>query len=112
MRAAAEDMVRVLIDLRDNLNREGQIFDDSYETIPFGQNNPSGYVYDLRLQARQALQYARANLLLQAGQVKKIVDAVFKATEGYEGADASSDELFQRLSGQLDEIQQGSVRQI
>jgi len=107
MRGAAEDMVNVLITLRDSLNREGGIFDQTHEDVPFGERNPSGYVYDLRLQAQEALRRAKANLMVEAGVVRKLVDAIFKATAAYEGTDASADEMFKRLDAQLHEIQTG-----
>jgi hypothetical protein len=108
MRAAAEQMVRVLIALRDNLNRDDGIYAEAHERIPFGERNPSGYVYDLRVQAQDALLRARKNLVVQAGMMKKLIDAIFQAVGEYEGIDASTDEQLKRLSGQLAEIQAGT----
>lgn len=105
MRAAAEQMVRILVDLRDNLNRPDGIYSETNTSIPFGENNPSGQVYDLRLQALQALEGAQHNLAVQAGQVKRIIDSIFAAIGEYEGIDIAADEQLQRLTGQLAEIQ-------
>jgi hypothetical protein len=105
MRASAEQMVRILIDLRDFLNRPDGIYNDMLSRIPFGENNPSGNVYDLRVQAQDALQRAQRNLVVQAGQVKKIIDAIFVAIGEYEGIDIANDEQMKRLTGQLAEIQ-------
>jgi hypothetical protein len=106
MRAAAERMVGILVTLRDNLNREDGIYADSHGRIPFGENNPSGQVYDLRVQAQKALQLAQTNLVVQAGQVKKLIDAIFAAIAEYEGIDVAMDEQLKRLTGQLSEIEQ------
>lgn len=105
MRAAAEQMVRILITLRDNLNRNDGIYARSHRRIPFGENNPSGQVYDLRVQAQEALRRARVNLAVQAGQVRKIIDSIFTAIGEYEGIDIAADEQLKRLTGQLAEIQ-------
>jgi len=106
MRAAAEQMVRILVTLRDNLNREDGIYAESHGRIAFGENNPSGQVYDLRLQAKEALERAQVNLVVQAGQVKKLIDSIFAAIAEYEGVDVAMDEQLKRLTGQLSEIQQ------
>lgn len=105
MRASAEQMVRILVDLRDSLNRPDGIYAESHSRIPFGENNPSGQVYDLRVQAQDALQLAQHNLVVQAGQVKKIIDSIFTAIGEYEGIDIAADEQLKRLTGQLAEIQ-------
>jgi len=105
MRASAERMVRILVDLRDNLNRPDGIFAEAHSRIPFGENNPSGQVYDLRVQAQDALQRAQRNLVVQAGQVKKIVDSIFAAIGEYEGIDIAADEQLKRLTGQLADLQ-------
>jgi len=105
MRASAEKMVRILVDLRDALNSPNGILSERLSRIPFGENNPSGNVYDLRVQAQDALLQAQRNLVVQAGQIKKIVDSIFTAIGEYEGIDISADEQFKRLTGQLAEIQ-------
>jgi hypothetical protein len=105
MRASAEQLVRILVDLRDNLNRPDGIYSESHSRIPFGENNPSGQVYDLRLQAQEALQSAQRNLVVQAGQVKKIIDSIFTAIGEYEGIDIASDEQLKKLTDQLAEIE-------
>jgi hypothetical protein len=105
MRASAEQMVRILVDLRDFLNRPDGIYNETHSRIPFGENNPSGNVYDLRVQAQDALQRAQRNLVVQAGQVRKIIDSIFVAIGEYEGIDIAADEQMKRLTGQLAEIQ-------
>jgi hypothetical protein len=105
MRASAELMVGILVNLRDNLNRPDGVFAEALSRIPFGENNPSGHVYDLRLQTHEALQRAQHNLVVQAGQVKKIIDSIFTAIGEYEGIDIAADEQLKRLTGQLAEIQ-------
>jgi hypothetical protein len=108
MRAAAGDMVRILMTLRDNLNREDGIFDKSHGKIPFGEKNPSGKVHELRQQARDALQMAQKNLVVQAGATRKLIDSIFSAVAEYEHIDAASDEQMKRLSAQLTELEGGS----
>lgn len=108
MRAAADRMVRVLVALRDNLNRHDGIFAEAHERIPFGENNPSGHVHDLRLQAQEALQRAQVNLVVQAGAVKKLIDSIFAAIAEYEGIDAAADQQLKRLTDRLAELEEGS----
>jgi HD-like signal output (HDOD) protein len=105
MRAAAEQMVRILVALRDNLNSEDGINAEAHGRIPFGENNPSGQVYELRLQAQEALNRAQSNLVTQAGTMKKLIDSIFVAVAEYEQIDIATDEQMKRLTGQLSEIQ-------
>lgn len=105
MRAAAQEAVGTLVTLRINLNREGGIFAEKHGRIPFGMHNPSFHVHDLRLQAQQALQTTRANLVTQAGAVKKLIDSIFGVIAEYEGIDVSVREELERLTAQLAEIE-------
>lgn len=105
MRASAEQMVRILVDLRFNLNNPDGILAEAHSRIPFGENNPSGHVYDLRVQAQDALQQAQRNLVVQAGQIKKIIDSILAAIVEYEGIDAAADEQLKRLTDQMAEIE-------
>jgi hypothetical protein len=105
MRASAEQMVRTLVDLRNYLNRPDGPYSESHSRVPFGENNPSGLVYDLRVQTQEALERAQRNLVVQAGQVKKIIDSIFAAIGEYEDIDIAADEQLKKLTGQLAEIQ-------
>jgi len=105
MRASAEQMVRILVDLRFNLNNPDGILAEVHSRIPFGENNPSGHVYDLRVQAQDALQQAQRNLVIQAGQIKKIIDSILAAIVEYEGIDAAADEQLKRLTDLMAEIE-------
>ena len=105
MRASAKKMVDIVVELRDYLNSPDSILSEVLSRIPFGENNPSGQVYDLRLQAQDALHRAQQNLVVQAGQVKKIIDAIFAAIGEYEGIDIATDEQLKELTAQLAEVQ-------
>lgn len=111
MRASAKKMVDILVELRDYLNSPDSILSEVLTRIPFGENNPSGQVYGLRLQAQDALVRAQQNLVVQAGQVKKIIDAIFAAIGEYEGIDIATDEQLKELTAKLSEVQgiQGEV---
>jgi hypothetical protein len=105
MRASAEKMVGILVDLRFNLNNPDGIMAVAHSRIPFGENNPSGHVYDLRVQAQEALQRAQRNLVVQAGQIKKIIDSILAAIVEYEGIDAAADEQLKKLTDLMAEIE-------
>jgi hypothetical protein len=105
----AEELVRVLVELRDNVRRDGSIFESTIESVPFGERNPSGYVYDLRLQTQEAVSRARVNLLIQAGVVQKLLEGIAAVAKEYGGADKAAMERFVRLMDTLSEFQEGPV---
>ncbi len=107
--AVAEELVRVLVELRANVTRAGGIFEPTFEKVPFGERNPSGYVYDLRLQAQEAVSRARVNLLIQAGVVQKLLDGIAAVAKEYGGADAMAMEKFDKLMATLSEFQERPV---
>jgi hypothetical protein len=109
--AVAEELVRVLVELRDNVKREGGICESTIESVPFGERNPSGYVYDLRLQAQEAVSRARVNLLIQAGVVQKLLDGIAAVAKEYGGADKAAMERFDKLMDTLSALQEGPVQQ-
>ncbi|WP_162907690.1 hypothetical protein [Allorhizocola rhizosphaerae] len=109
--AVAEELVRVLVELRDNVRRDGGIFESTIESVPFGERNPSGYVYDLRLQAQEAVGRARVNLLIQAGVVQKLLDGIAAVAREYGGADKAAMERFDKLMATLSEVSERPVEQ-
>ncbi|NUT32132.1 MAG: hypothetical protein HOV79_03555 [Hamadaea sp.] len=95
LRTFAAELTTILDDvLLPGLERQRYLFTDP---VAYGRHNPSGDLYQRRVETSHAIRDARANLANQVASLRFLIEAVQKMAAGYQASDAMSAEAMQRV---------------
>jgi hypothetical protein len=95
LREFATELTAIVNDvLLPGLGRQRFLFTDP---VAFGKRNPSGELYQRRVETAQAIRDAHGNLASQIAALRFLIEAIQKMADGYQASDALSAQALQRV---------------
>ncbi|MEV0271723.1 hypothetical protein AB0H43_23330 [Hamadaea sp. NPDC050747] len=95
LRGFTKDLTSILNDvLQPGLERQKYLFTDP---VTFGEDNPSGELFQRRTETSQAIREAHGNLSKQIASFHFLIEAVGKIADGYQSSDALSEGALQKV---------------
>jgi len=95
LRDFTKDLTSILNDvLLPGLERQKYLFTDP---VTFGESNPSGELYQRRMETAQAIKDGHENLAKQIASFQFLIEAVGKIADGYQSSDALSEGALQTV---------------
>jgi hypothetical protein len=95
LREFTKDLTSILNDvLLPGLERQKYLFTDP---VTFGEDNPSGELYQRRMETSAAIRDGHENLSKQIASLQFLIEAVGKIADGYDSSDALSEGALQKV---------------